>query len=272
MGLDMMLYFGVLAFVAFGGLALFVVLALREDKKSSPAKATRVRVPVDGPQMLVVLPKAGKPLQWIINGQRYTHPDQVTEAEDLALLTEFLGRLRLALPNQMEGEGLSVTPVSMASVNGTSESGSGSESESASDAFAEPNSSSLSASSFAAKLAAKTNPDASSPARTYEEEMERPFVERLRTSFFNPPPSTTQRVVLEGMTPSTSFSPWEGLEPILQARLALMPDVPEVELRPGRGGLLQIIVGGRSYERVDDIPNEQVRQAMREAIKVWEAR
>jgi len=65
---------------------------------------------------------------------------------------------------------------------------------------------------------------------------------------------------------------FEELNTLLQQRLAMTPDAPPTAIRVGRDGMLEILVQGRIYDHIDDVPDDTVRQAMREAVAIWNQR
>jgi hypothetical protein len=107
--------------------------------------------------------------------------------------------------------------------------------------------------------------------RTYEEMMELPFLERLKASFFTTPaPTSTDRLDQAERQALPTMPKVDDLNSILQRRLSLHADVPPASIRPTPQGLLEIIVDGKIYERIDDVPHEKVRETMREAVRIWE--
>jgi hypothetical protein len=111
--------------------------------------------------------------------------------------------------------------------------------------------------------------------RTFEEELELPLIERLKSSFFSG--SNTSSTVTEALDRLERSAPpamprIEELDDLLQMRLVNVPAAPKASIRAGVNGLLEISVAGRTYERIDDVPFEAVRDAMREAVQVWERR
>ncbi len=62
------------------------------------------------------------------------------------------------------------------------------------------------------------------------------------------------------------------IDAIFQAILQTTPDAPEASLLSAADGTMLIKVGSQYYRSVDEIAHPQVRQALRQAIKQWEAR
>jgi hypothetical protein len=60
----------------------------------------------------------------------------------------------------------------------------------------------------------------------------------------------------------------EQIEEIVKSKLAQYPDLLEMhfDFRTTAGGMLEIIFGERTYQDVDQIPDERVRQAIAEAV------
>lgn len=66
---------------------------------------------------------------------------------------------------------------------------------------------------------------------------------------------------------SASFSS-EQIEELVKSRLAEYPDLLDThfDFRTSAGGMLEIVIGERTYQDVDQIPDERVRQAIAEAV------
>ena len=64
-----------------------------------------------------------------------------------------------------------------------------------------------------------------------------------------------------------SFSS-EQIEEMVKAKLAAYPDLlgTQFDFRTTAGGMLEIIFGERSYQDVEQIPDERVRKAITEAV------
>lgn len=82
-----------------------------------------------------------------------------------------------------------------------------------------------------------------------------------------PPVSASSRT-------SSSFSAVmiQEIDELFQAILRTIPDAPEAGLMSAADGSMLIKVGSQYYRTVDEIAHPQVRQALRQAIKQWEAR
>ncbi len=66
---------------------------------------------------------------------------------------------------------------------------------------------------------------------------------------------------------NASFSS-EQIEEIVKAKLAQHPDLHDMhfDFRTSAGGMLEIVFGERTYQDVDQIKDERVRQAIAEAV------
>jgi hypothetical protein len=66
----------------------------------------------------------------------------------------------------------------------------------------------------------------------------------------------------------------DQIDQLVQARLRDRPKLAElgIRLREGGGGGLVIFVGQQSYDSVDKVAHEEVRDLIREAIAEWESR
>ncbi len=66
----------------------------------------------------------------------------------------------------------------------------------------------------------------------------------------------------------------EQIEDILRATLEADPRLKnlKVDLGTSENGELEIWVDGKKYASVDDLPNEGLKTAFREAVKSWESR
>ncbi|MCA2001705.1 MAG: hypothetical protein LDL51_07565 [Chloroflexi bacterium] len=63
----------------------------------------------------------------------------------------------------------------------------------------------------------------------------------------------------------------EQIEDILRAKLNSDPfNQFRIDLGTGKDGSLEIWVNGKMYASVDELPDERLKQAFREAVKKWE--
>ncbi len=76
----------------------------------------------------------------------------------------------------------------------------------------------------------------------------------------------------EGEKIAAPFS--EQIEDILNDLLADSPELSayEIDFGTGERGGLEIWVNGRAYERIEDIPDQALRDAIKLAIKKWDTR
>lgn len=244
-----------------GLLALFFILLLflfLRQKQGRPAGKQRQapseeagRAPRQRfARVAVVWPQEGSPLLWSVDGKPFNHPDEVTDPEQRAALATFFEVLRREVPSPIAAPRSPLPKPRQAPAP--------------QDRLSETD-------SPAPRPAPATPPAPQRPPRprSYEEEMEQPLVERLKSSFLvgrtRPSPAETLDRLDQPVIPQL-----DELDQLLRARLAALPDAPTASIRRGSNGLLEIMVAGRSYERIDDVPQEDVRQAMREAIRAWE--
>jgi hypothetical protein len=66
----------------------------------------------------------------------------------------------------------------------------------------------------------------------------------------------------------------EQIEALLQHRLSVNPEFAErsIHVQPNLTGGVRIVVDGTSYEMVDDVPEEPVREFIQATIREWNAR
>ncbi len=262
--MDNILILSVLGMMAL--LALFFILLLvlflrqkqvREQGKArraapeAPARGTRPRVA----RVAVVWPEEGAPLLWSVDGKPYAHPDEVTEPEQRAALATFFDILqRTVLPP---------APVRAPAPLDTAPK----------PAIAPPAPQKAEAEELPAWLTVPPAPRAAPrPARplSYEEAMEQPLVERLKSSFLTGRMRAISGTETLEKLEKPAIPQLDELDQLLRARLAGLPHAPSALIRQGSSGLLEIVVAGRIYERIEDVPQEEVRQAMREAVRAWE--
>jgi hypothetical protein len=233
---DFSLYIVMLGVVGLVTLALFTVLLIQYYNKSKPVP----RAPAPQRPQVKILWDGGPSVTWIVGRQRYSHPDEVVDPTQRAHLLECVSLLQRMLP-----------PTGTA-VHDPDDPPPGKERALSPPSVPEP-----------------ARP--SRPARstfTYEEELERPLLERLKLSFFGGAPEVEQSTLQEIDRPV--MQGFDDLNQHLQEQLARQPDAPPAMIRAGANGLLEIVVAGQVYERVESIPDEGVRQAMREAVRKWE--
>lgn len=102
-----------------------------------------------------------------------------------------------------------------------------------------------------------------------DDEMRRPLFDRLRASFIEEG-ATKSVVPLVPATPIVPSKKLEQLEVLFQEELRRREVAPSAHVRTGPTGLIEILVGERRYESVNDVPDDIVRAALRDAVKRWE--
>ncbi|HBY98044.1 MAG TPA: hypothetical protein DEP84_29560, partial [Chloroflexi bacterium] len=95
-----------------------------------------------------------------------------------------------------------------------------------------------------------------------------PFWRRFKESILSTPSTPLQVPAIS----TSSFSMLDQIDTFFQENLRRLPDAPEAHVRPAHGGGMQIVVAGRVYHSVDAIPHPAVADALRQAVKSWEAR
>lgn len=283
MSIQLLLYFGTLALIGIAAFVLFIVISIRSDQKESQKQRKQQKKTISGAyRMQVILPEAGKPLIWLANGFAYHHPNEIEDTDDISALTEFLAKLQDASPNSTFSLPTHTSqkplPVISVSSSDVEEAKISPAREEEGDLPAETPVKPASTEPLTKQSTKDNSPIEPeklpiSPALSYEEQMELPFLERLRASFFGerahsaPTKSSTIQP-----TPVASIPKLDELEEIVHKQLANMPDAPLILIRTGNDGLLEIVVDHQSYERIDDIPDETIRQAMHNSVKIWESR
>lgn len=261
--MDIMVYLGGLGLVLVLAMGLLLVLAQRQMSRSARPRTRRVVEPTRrGPRVQVVLPEVGESLVWVVEGRRYAHPDGVTEPGGRAALDAFLGQFRHVFP-----DGLPEAPLLPPVEAETGGESLGEEAETGAEAGEESETEPLEPTPI---VGAATTPSAPPRAPlSYEEEMERPFFERLRSSFFG---GETRRTASLPSAQLPQMPKLSDLDELMRERLALTPDLPATTVRIGSDGLLEFVVAGEVYQSISDIPHEGVRTVMREAVRIWESR
>lgn len=258
--MDIMVYFGGLGLVLVLAMVGIVVLAMRQGRRSSRPRTRQAAEPTRrGPRVQVVLPEVGEPLVWVVEGRRYAHPDGVTEADARAALDAFLGQFRHIFP-----DGLPELPLPAPVVGSEGERLAGEE------LSAEGSGGPEMGQEVRESTPSEPRPPAAPRAPlSYEEEMERPFFERLRSSFFGSEPRRSSSLAATQLPQMPKLS---DLDELMRERLAMAPDLPPTTVRTGSDGLLEFVVEGEVYQSISDIPHEGVRTVMREAVRIWESR
>lgn len=94
-----------------------------------------------------------------------------------------------------------------------------------------------------------------------------PFWRRFKESLLNSPSSSTRLPSIS----NSSFAMLEQIDDLFQENLRRLPDAPDASVRAAPDGGMQIVVAGRVYHSVDAIPHPAVADALRQAVKSWEA-
>ncbi|HYN88152.1 MAG TPA: hypothetical protein VER55_06465 [Ardenticatenaceae bacterium] len=100
-----------------------------------------------------------------------------------------------------------------------------------------------------------------------DSDFDEPFWKRFKESFLGPSPSVT----VAPIRVTTSAPMLAEINDLFQENLRALPEAPSASVRPALGGGMEILVGGRLYESVDAIPSVDVADALRRAVKTWEA-
>lgn len=286
---ELTLYLGTLAAIGIGALVLIVIVLTRGSGGGGRTSQQRLRSEhrvVAVPRVQVVLAEPDEGLIWVVNGRATQELATITDPTERRAIAALLERVRdVELPLVPTDElGLMVSPSSamppvaqnsMAThpltpaQEGEPQMESGSGLEQSLDTDETP----------------ATPPSSSS----YEDELTRPFLARLRDSLFGvdydtkpstrsysvrPPTPSPKKGKAKDPSEESGFGlpRFEELNTLLQQRLLLMPDAPPTVIRMGRDGMLEILVQGRVYDHIDDVPDDSVRQAMREAVAIWNNR
>ena len=66
----------------------------------------------------------------------------------------------------------------------------------------------------------------------------------------------------------------DEIEELLQYRLSMSSTLRHrsIHVRPSFGGGVRIVVDDTSYEMVDDVPDQEVREFLQDTIREWNAR
>ncbi len=285
MSIQLLLYFGILAFIGVGAFVLFIVISIRSDQKESQKRPKRPKTTISGAyRMQVILPDAGKPLIWLANGFAYQHPNEMEDTDDISALTEFLAKLQDASPNSTislpKNASQEAAPAISPSISEMEEVKISEESEERQEDESAPAETPVNPPAALADETAREHSPIGpeklpvSPTLSYEEQMELPFLERLRASFFGESahPAPRKRSSTFQPSPVARIPKLDELQDIVHKQLANMPDAPLISIRTGNNGLLEIVVDNQSYERIDDIPDDTIRQTMHKSVKIWESR
>ncbi len=286
---ELTLYLGTLAAIGIGALVLIVIVLTRGSGGGGRASQQRLRaeqraVAVSRVQVVLEEPDAG--LIWVVNGRATRELAAITDPAERRAIERLLERVRdveipLA-PSEAWGElpplETAPSPVEQSHTDNRSLPPSRTEEFPPERGTAEDETPDTGESS-------NTPPSASA----YEDELTRPFLARLRDSLFGidydakpaaassswrPPPAPLKKGKSKESADDSGYGlpRFEELNSLLQERLLGMPDAPPTTIRTGRNGMVEILVDGRVYDHIDDVPVDSVRQAMREAVAIWNSR
>lgn len=285
---ELTLYLGTLAAIGIGALVLIVIVLTRGSGggRNAQQRLRSEHQAVAVPRVQVVLAEPDEGLIWVVNGRATRELAAITDPTERRAIQVLLERVRevempLAPSDELGMATFSATPRAIVEREGTtthplapSQEG---ESRPKSETGVETPSN------------ADESPAIPPSPSSYEDELTRPFLARLRDSLFGvdydtkpsarsysmrtPTPSPKKGKTKEPAEESTFGLPrFEELNTLLQQRLLLMPEAPPTTIRMGRDGMLEILVQGRVYDHIDDVPDDSVRQAMREAVAIWNQR
>lgn len=254
------LYLGTLGAIGVGGLIAIIYLLARQNRPRDPLRPREPQAATSGnikmPPVQVVYTQEGEIL-WVLNGRVVRDLSTVTderEQEHIRTLLQKLSPLSLAIPATTETE---------------------------SDATLEKNTESpVNVEPTAPVAPAPAMPPTPRPVASDDTEMTRPFFDRLRDSIrtptYNttPPPRPTPAKPqplpsLKNNETGIGIPRFDELDALLQQKLAALPDAPPTTIRVGSDGMLEIVVAGQVYGHINDIPDEAVRAAMRDAVAIW---
>lgn len=259
---EITLYLGTLAAIGIGGLILIVIILTRGSGGNKGQKRLRAEYrEATVPRVQVILgePEAG--LIWVVNGRATRDLATISDPTERRAIEVLVEQVKAVEVETMLSSAALTYP-ELASPIGE---------------LKEP-------------LPTPETPLMPPPppsAISDEDELARPFLSRLRDSLFGvdyetkpsqrtyaprpiaPPPAKGKKGK-EGVEELDFGLPrFEELNTLLQQRLAAVADAPHATIRRGRDGMLEILVQGRVYDHIDDVPDEVVRQAMREAVAIW---
>ncbi len=279
--MDTLTYFAIILSIGIICVIVTIIVLLRgwAQSRGGPRRAPSQSAPLSPARAQVIFPGQGKPLVWVVGGHSYPNPAAIADPRQRAAFDEFLGLLREALPlAALQTPSPAAAPAPSAPDYAAR--------FNTLEGAQEPLAASTPNGSPVVKQEAVPTPSEPLPPpamalptppvrRTFEEELELPLLERLKSSFFsgsNTSSSVTQTLDRLERSAPPLMPRIEELDDLLQMRLVNVPAAPKASIRAGVNGLLEIIVAGRVYERIDDVPFDTVRDAMREAVQVWERR
>lgn len=276
---EVTLYLGTLAAIGVGGLILIVVILTRgsggDRGKSQPVRNAPRSSPV--PRVQVVLAEGDESLIWVVNGRATRDLALITDPTERQAIATLLKRVQaVQMPILEVTEPSARYPLPPSPQEKLDETQDAERGTQQIDAGYTPDETPVA-------------PPASPPSLTYEDELTRPFLARLRDSLFgvdydtkpstrmysmrpSPPPKKGAAKEPDLMESGFGIPRFEELNALVQQKLAALPDAPHTAIRVGRDGLLEIVVQGRVYEHIDEVPDEAVRHAIQEAVAIWNRR
>jgi len=95
-----------------------------------------------------------------------------------------------------------------------------------------------------------------------------------QTSSTPPKPSSLSGVAtsINNMHPDPARGLAEQVDTILQEMLMKLPNPPDVSLTTAHDGRMRISYEGRIYYAIEQVPDPQVQQMIRQAVALWEQR
>jgi hypothetical protein len=290
---EMTLYLGTLAAIGAGGLILIVLILTRGSgggRKRNTQQLRNEPRAVAVPRVQVVMAEGEEGLIWVVNGRA---------TRDLALITDPTERraieILLARVQAVQMPTLPTDPIS----GGAQDAGRGTQdvrgdvgavedvtlSNVKSDAPLEPQDAGQGMQGVGGRTSPETPVTFPDPL-SYEDELTRPFLARLRDSLFGvdydtkpsaraysmrPPPIPKKGNTKETEPMDSGFGipRFEELNMLVQQKVAALPDAPYTMIRVGGDGMLAIVVQGRIYGHIDDVPDDAVRGAIQEAVAIW---
>jgi hypothetical protein len=283
---EITLYLGTLAAIGIGGLVLIVILLTRGSgggRKSQQQLRSEYRS-VAVPRVQVVLGEPDEGLIWVVNGRATRDLATISDPTERRAIELLLERVQAVELPMVPSDELGIE-ITLSDSLALSEPG-----RTATHSLPPSQEGELGTQEGTSEISPSevpVIPASPSPAR-YEDELTRPFLARLRDSLFGvdyeskpsqrmysprPLSPASKGKAKESVEPPVFGIPrFEELNTLLQQRLAATPDAPPTTIRVGREGMIEILVQGRVYDHIDDVPDDSVRQAMREAVAIWNQR
>jgi hypothetical protein len=279
--MDTLTYFAIILSIGIICVIVAIAVLLRgwAQARGGPRRSPSQSAPLSPARAQVIYPGQGRPLVWVVGGHSYPNPGAIADPRQRAAFDEFLGLLREALPaTPLPTPSPAAAPAPSApdyaarfsTLDGAQEPLAASAPDGS--PVVKPEAVPTASAPLPIPATARTTPPV---RRTFEEELELPLFERLKSSFFSGGSnvsSMTQTLERLERASQPVMPRIEELDDLLQMRLVNVPAAPKASIRTGANGLLEIFVAGRAYERIDDVPFDSVRDAMREAVQIWERR